>query len=339
MDLQIGILGAGSWATQCAAVIEGLPNARIAACHDPSAQSAAAFAARFGCQVVPTEEELFGCARIDATCLFTPNDLHFRQAHRLLENGKHVFLEKPITQTADEADCLIAQARRAGRILFSGHQRRRELQYRKMAELVKDGAIGRIVLAEATYSYDSRADCVLTSGNWRFDPRRTPAMSMAQLGVHMIDLLNLLVGNPRFVQGWSGCTGALGPIEDVCLARIEYQNGPSAVVHTAYSSIDMRAVRLLGDQGSLDSAGERRLELRSLSDSGLKTRTFDFPKHDAVAEEFNEFIECCLTGRRPETDGETGRRVVCVLEAIIRSINNGSRTEPVEAGCDDDRDA
>ena len=124
-----------------------------------------AFAAKYGCRPCAGYEELLGDRSIEAIVNTTPNNVHAQTTQAAARAGKHVFLDKPIANTIEDARALTKACRDAGVVLALGYQRRKESQFRWVRKQIDEGVFGRLVNAEANISRDRLGKIDPTS--WR----------------------------------------------------------------------------------------------------------------------------------------------------------------------------
>src|SRR5690242_6845314 len=188
----IGIVGTGVIATMHAAAIAILPRARLAAVTDVAGGAAAAFAAASGCAAEPGLDQLLARPDVDVVCVCVPSGLHAEVGVRAARAGKHLVVEKPIDVTLTAADRLIAAARAAGVVLTVISQHRFDPGLIELKRLLGDGALGRLVLAEAStkwYRTQAYYDSAEWRGTWAMD-----GGSLMNQGIHYVDLLRWCMG-------------------------------------------------------------------------------------------------------------------------------------------------
>ncbi len=325
----IGIWGAGVWAKMSARAMLETSEFQVVTCYDPDKRNREAFSAETGCEVSESEESFLGFPGLDAVAIFTPNFLHVEHAVRAFESGHHVFVEKPMANTSSDSNRIIDASNKADRVLFVGHNTRREGRFRRIESLLERGVVGIPVMADITFT--SSAGLNKDLGSWRYNPDLCPAVALAQIGVHAIDVLHYLFGEVRETQAWIKNVGMEGGIEDVCLGRMEHPSGFSSTLATAYSVPRVRSLRILGTGGEINTAHEKSVLLKPLG--AEEAERIEIKSVDTVLEEFQEFAECCRGERAPETDGAVGLAAVAVMEAMIQSSKeNSSVQQPGRTG-------
>lgn len=120
--VRIGVVGTGALGTHHARVFSGVPGARLESVYDLDAARARAVGERYGAAVATSLDDFIGS--VDAAVVAVPTEVHAEVAMRLLEAGRHVLIEKPITQTVEDAEALVALSGAKGLILQVGHVER-----------------------------------------------------------------------------------------------------------------------------------------------------------------------------------------------------------------------
>jgi len=324
-QVHIGIWGAGTWAKICSKSLLKVPGLRIAVVHDMDCSAQAALADQVGAESAATPEAFLGTPGLDAVCIFTPNHLHHGHVIQALNHGLHVFVEKPMANSVKECREMVETSQQANKILFVGHNTRRESRFRLMKTMLEKGEIGKPVLASCTFT--SEAGLGKRLGGWRYDKNLCPAVALSQIGIHAIDLLNYLLGEVKQVQAWISNVGMEDDVEDVCLARLLHSGGYSSTFNNAYSVPRARSLEIHGTGGALLTYREGEVFHQPL---GANPRwNIETSPTDTIEEEYTEFAHCCRTGTQPETGGREGFAAIAVMEAMILSSNNSGALTPV----------
>ncbi len=135
--LRVGVWGTGLMGERHARVLSSQPDAQLVAVYDVNPDRAQAVAARYGTRVVPSPEALL--SEVDAVSIASPTPLHFAHVEQSLSLGKHVLVEKAITEQVDQAEVLTALARRTGKLLMVGHIERYNPVFSELKRLISDG--------------------------------------------------------------------------------------------------------------------------------------------------------------------------------------------------------
>lgn len=145
--------------------------------------------------VVNDIKEIVKDEDIELVVISTPNIFHFEQAKALLDSGKHVVIEKPVTPTAAEADELMKIAEQAGKKIFVYHNRRWDGDFKTVQQVVYNGYLGEILEYEAHFD---RFTPGARRSAWRDEPLPAGGV-LYDLGPHLIDQALVLFGMPKSV--------------------------------------------------------------------------------------------------------------------------------------------
>jgi UDP-N-acetyl-2-amino-2-deoxyglucuronate dehydrogenase len=335
--LGVALIGTGMWAGQIAAAAKraGL---RLVTCFSRDAERRRAFAERVGCGAAPSLEVALDHPDVEGALLLTPNDTHADLAVACAARGLHVFVEKPIADTVADAQRMATACRDAGVKLMVGHAFRRLGAARRVAELVAEGSLGRVVLAEATLSLPGAFTTPLSTaspgqtpgqgkpgGPWRADRARNPGGPLMQLGIHHVDTLASWLGEPVAASGRFAHVETEADIDDVGVVTLQMASGSLAAVTGSYVSPKTFAIRLSGTRAVLDyradfsvwPAAER---LDAVTTLLLDGEPVAFEHRDMLGEELAEFARCVRRGHEPETGAAEG---IAALRAIRAALGAG----------------
>ncbi len=196
-----GILATGGIAAKFASELAELPegDAELVAVASRSAASAGAFAERFG---IPAAyggwDGLAADPSVDAVYVATPHSAHHDAVRLCLEAGKAVLCEKPFTLNAAEAVALVELARKRGVFLMEAMWMHCNPAIRRMAELVRDGAIGEVRSVHADFGIDVPWD----PAHRLYDPALGGG-ALLDLGVYPVAFAHLVLGEPAEVTAWA----------------------------------------------------------------------------------------------------------------------------------------
>ena len=338
MTRGFGIVGAGVIAAMHADAIATVPGARLVAVTDVAAGAAAAFAAARGCAAEPDLDALLARDDVDVICVCVPSGLHAEVGVRAAKAGKHLVVEKPIDVTLEAADRLIEAARTADVALTVISQHRFDPGLTELKRLLGEGALGRLVLGEAStkwYRTQAYYDSAGWRGTWAMD-----GGSLMNQGVHYVDLLRWCMGPVTEVT--AVCTTQAHQIEaeDTALAIVRFGSG---AVGTILSSTAARpgfpqrleitgtegtviiedgqmvrrafgaGARADGDDGDADGDGRR---LGTASDPAA----LDVSGHAA---QIADLLAAIDEGREPAVGGAAGRDTLEIVCAVYESARTG----------------
>jgi predicted dehydrogenase len=341
--LRVGLIGLGYWGPNHARVLSELPETELVAAGDVSEQATAFVRARYpGARTTLDPYELIEAPDIDAVVVATPTSTHYSLTLAALEAGKHVLCEKPLATSTAECDELIAAAERAERILFVGHTFIFNPAVRMMRELISAGEIGRVL-----YCHTARTG---------LGPIRSDVNALWDLAPHDLSILFYLIDDEPVSALTTGQAILRDDCEDVVFVHLGFEEGTIAAAHLSWlDPYKVRKVTVVGDRRMLvfdDVVSDEKLKVfdrgasyEAVSDAARGADFGQFkalirdgdilvpkvPASEPLKEQALHFVECCVSGRAPETDGVSGRRVVAALEAATESLRSGSASVELNA--------
>ena len=196
-SVAIGIIGAGRIAAVHAAAYQRISGGAIVVCTDPIPAAAKSLSERFGIAVAPTFTDILNDPAIDAVLLATPNALHPEQTIAALKAGKHVFCQKPISLTLEDADSVVAAAKASDRLVQFGFMLRFTPPLPQLRQRIVDGEIGTPIAAQAAiFGWEPTND-------WFYDPPQGGGVILDTM-VHFADLVTWMFGPARTVYTAGG---------------------------------------------------------------------------------------------------------------------------------------
>jgi predicted dehydrogenase len=196
--LRAAIVGLGSWGRTLVDAVQGKSELlRFTCAVSRSPASIAGYCAARGITSAESLQTVLRDAMIDAVVFATPNSQHRAQVEQAAEAGKHVFVEKPFTLNAADAESAIGAAVRAGVKLAVGFNRRFHPLMQELKQRARDGRLG--VLATVLADLTATTGFYRRSDSWRVNPAEEPAGALAGIGVHLIDAMIEIVGRVREV--------------------------------------------------------------------------------------------------------------------------------------------
>jgi predicted dehydrogenase len=323
--LSLGVVGLGYWGPNLARNFAAIPGCELAYCCDADADARERVASRFpGTRAAADLDELLADPALDAVVLATPVPTHADLAVRVLEAGKHCFVEKPLAQSVAGAERAVAAARASGRVLMVGHLLEYHPGVRKLKELTDSGELGDQIF----YIYGNR----LNLGKLRADEN-----ALWSLGAHDVSVVLYLAGEEPVEVAAHGGSYVRTGVQDIVFCFMRFPSG--LVAHLHLSWLDPHKERRFTVVGSRRMATFDDMELErklTVYDKGFDedsstygeyiTRSGDiFSPRIANVEplriECEHFVDCARRGEPPRSDGASGLRVVRVLEQLQHSLD------------------
>ena len=329
----VGVIGLGYWGPNLARNFDRLPEADLAWICDSSDDARERWKVEFPeARATSSVDELLEDPALDAVVVATHVPSHADLAVRALEAGKHCFVEKPLALTVADAERVLAAAEASGRTLMVGHLLEYHPGLEKLKEIADSGQLGDI-----HYIYSNRVNL----GKLRADEN-----ALWSLGAHDVSVVLRLAGSeePSEINAFGESYMQPG-IEDVVFCYLRFPSGLAAHLHLSW--LDPHKDRRFTVVGSKKMATFDDMELErkvTIYDKGFDqdfssygeyiARSGDIwspriPNEEPLKIECRHFIDCVRTGERPRSDGVSGLRVVRVLEALQRSLEESSRAAAV----------
>jgi scyllo-inositol 2-dehydrogenase (NADP+) len=174
-------------------------------------------------------DDVIGDETIELVIINTPNESHFEYAAQAIEAGKHVVVEKPFTVTVDEADKLIALAKKKDRLLTVFQNRRWDGDFMTVKKIIENRLLGKLVEFELHYD---RYRNYIEANTWKEEEGRGSGI-LYNLGSHMLDQVLSLFGMPNQVDARLGIQRPSGKVEDFYDIRMQYHDF-HAIVKSSY---------------------------------------------------------------------------------------------------------
>jgi UDP-N-acetylglucosamine 3-dehydrogenase len=226
VTLRVGVIGTGFAGSTHARACLGLPGVRLTAIAAATADEATPLAAELDARVAPDVAALCASDDVDLVIVASPTHLHAEHAIAAAKAGKHVFCEKPIARTVEDARAMVRACDDAGVRLAIGHVVRFFPEYVRAKELLDAGALGRAAVATLTRGTLS----VGAARAWYLDAAKSGGVVL-DLMLHDLDVLRWWFGEPAHVYGKRVATGAL----DYALATIRYDDRPIVQLEASWA--------------------------------------------------------------------------------------------------------
>lgn len=333
--VNIGVIGYGYWGPNLVRNFTETKDSKVTFVSDRIADRLKLVQSRYpSISVSENPIELINSPQVDAVIISTPVSTHFELAVQALRAGKHVLVEKPMTSTTIEGEKLLAEAARANKVLMVDHTFIYTPAVVKIKDLVTSGALGQMLY------YDSVR---VNLGLFQHDIN-----VLWDLAVHDLSIMDFILGEQPGAVSATGVAHLNGEPEDVAYITCYLKNNLIAHFHVNWMApVKIRRTLIGGDKQMIVYDDLEPSEKIKIYDKGVSLkegaegvyqmlisyRSGDmWAPHLATTEalktEAAHFIDCVTNGKKPQTDGEMGLRVVKILEAADRSMAN--RGQPVQ---------
>lgn len=325
--VRVAVIGLGYWGPNLARNFHAADGAELHAICDMDEDRLAAVGSNYpAAKRCRTVEEVLADAEVDAVTVATPVHAHYEIAKAALGAGKHVLVEKPLTDGVRTAEELVDLARSEGRVLMVDHVFVYSAPVRKMKEILDSGQLGELFFIDSVR---------INLGLFQHDVN-----VVWDLAPHDLSIVDYLVERlPKSISAF-GAIHAGRQIEDVAYLNLDFGDGLIANFHVNWlSPVKIRYTMIGGSQKSLVYNDLDTSEPVKLYDRGIELsddlearrgrlisyRAGDVwsphvPRTEPLRVMAEHFADCVNRGTKPITSGEEGLRVVRTLEAAQRSI-------------------
>jgi inositol 2-dehydrogenase len=300
--------------------------ARLVAVTDVVEKLARTTGEKFKVKYYTDYDKLLSDPEVEAVFVATPTYLHHDMIVKAFEAGKHVFTEKPITVTVEEAVNVVRKAEKHGLKLMVGYMRRFDDAYMEAMKRIREGSIGKPV-AFLNIARDPGAP-----PGWAQDPKLSGGIFLDMLS-HDFDMARYLIGSEvkrLHVMGSAVLYDEIKAKGDLDLVNIsfEFENGVYGVLHGSRKSVfgyDLRT-EVLGTDGTIYVGNSVDPNLALGTKSGVLFRGVQWfwsRFYEAYVREDQAFVKAVLEDKTPPITGLDGLRVVEIAEACWQSLREG----------------
>jgi predicted dehydrogenase len=328
--LKIGVIGSGYWGPKLARNFNDLPGASLEMVCDLRQERLAEIKQLYPDIKATSNYEDLLSGNLDAVVVATPVNTHYPLAKEALLAGKHVFVEKPITSNAAQADELVALAAEYGLTLMVGHTFVYNPAVQAVREIIRSNQLGKIYYLNST-----RANLGLLQPDINV---------MWDLGPHDISILQYIMAtDPIKVSARGACyVNLTRNLQEVVYLVLFFEDGVMANLRLSWlDPVKQRRLTVVGREKMLvyDDIAEDKVVI---FDKGVEVPAYSVTEEEFHASyrhgeekvyplkwveplrvECQHFLDCIISGQKPISSGGDGAKVLKVLETAQRSLLNG----------------
>lgn len=349
-QLRVGVIGCGAGIFHLEGYQEE-PRAKVVALAGLDTDRCEMLANKFDVpRVYRDYQDLLAQDDIDAVSVAVPNILHLPVALAAFEAGKHVLIEKPLARNAEEGVKMVEAAKAHNKLLGISFQRRTRHDVRLLREAVANGEFGRIYYSKAWWM---RRSGIPGLGSWFTSKDAAGGGPLIDLGVHVLDMILYILGNPKVTAVSANTYAEIGPtgrggwvgrrqsqmadaqqyeVEDLATAFLRLEDGGTLLLEASWA-----AFTEMGDDFGVQIYGSEKgarifAENYALTDTlevyqGFGDTTMDgkprLVAREGHAQIINGFVDAILEGTPLTPDGQEGLDRVRLIDAIYRSAELG----------------
>ncbi len=315
--IKVGLIGTGGWGCQYVDILHKSSLFELRICFDINKKLLENICSKVRCTAAGSMEELLRYEKLEGVIISTPNFLHYEQCIAAIRAGKHVFVEKPIANTVEEAKKIYEMAKDKNLIIAVGHNVRRRSEFRAIKKMLEDGEIGNVAMVEANSSQYIGENREMS---WRLNKSTCPGGPLLQLGIHHIDTLRYLFGDIAEVKSYLKDEYFKSEAPDTILSIFLFKSGTIGYLGTNYISEPSFTMRIYGTKGNLIAEDGNLHIQRGRISKRIKTKYIN-----TLLEEINEFGECIRKGDKPEVEAKEALENLAIVEAIMDTSEDKGR--------------
>lgn len=319
MAVRLGVIGAGIIAKSFMEAAPDVADLEVAVICDIAEDAVRALAEPLNIAWETGYRSVLQDDSIDALYIALPHHLHETVTIAAAEAGKHILLEKPMANSLEEADRMLAAQRRAGVKLMIGFTHRFHSELESAKRLIDAGELGRLTLA---------VDVMTTGGvipGWFWQKSQAGGGVLHVNGAHSFDRLRWLMGSEIVeVFAYADTYDPRKTVEDSTVVALRFANGAmGTTVHNWVTDVGLPFkcdLDIHGTAGAIRIDSWNSLEFSNAGHTWVQRRQRD----DMFQKEIGEFVSAILEDREPCVTGEDGRRSLACVKAAYESARTGA---------------
>ena len=309
-------VGLGWWSNELAESIQDKSKKiKIVSCYSRSKKKRINFSKKFKTKYHNSYSALINDQDIDAVILTTPHSLHAKHAILALQNGKHVFVEKPMATKSVDAQKMLFTAKKYNKTLAVGHNRRFSSVFNYIKNLDKQNKIGKILHIDANFSAPGALN--YKKNFWRANRKESPGGAIAGLGIHMIDLMCFFGGKIKSVQSLVRKYAVKVNMDDTTSAIFEFKKKCTGNLTTIFACPYISTFNVYGTIMNIFSQVDSN-KITIVNTKG-KVKNLNLYNHDTLFLELQEFADSCRNKKKYRIDNKEAFHSVEIMEAIVKS--------------------
>lgn len=320
--INYGLIGAGRMGSfHGNTVVHQLTNANLVAIADPFKENADKLGKELGVSNTYADpEELLNNPDVDAVIIATPAKTHSELVIKAAQSKKHIFCEKPMAVTLDEADKAIEEVEKNGVKLQLGFNRRFVKSYKSGRDEVIQNNIGTPQLLRS-----------LTRDPIIPNPEKIPEWTIfKETLIHDFDVLNYMNPNAKAIEVYTSADALIRPdlkdkgLLDTAVVTIKYSNNAIATAEANFQALYGYDVRteVFGSEGMVTMGDVSSSDMKKYTNKGIAIDTTKQDTellHDAYVAELNDFVNCILYDQQPRSTGIDAKNALAIALASIES--------------------
>jgi len=321
---RFAVIGCGRMGVRRMKAIAGHAETELVCLSDNDTEAAKKFSKEMGCEFYPDWERAVGRSDVDFVVVSVPNKFHNPIAIEALNQGKHVWCEKPLARNPEEAMGIVKAAARSSRFLKVGSNLRYFPSVQKAKELLDSSAIGEVLLLRG---WVGNAGWPVKM--WFSNGDLSGGGTFLDNGCHLLDISRWFLGEARECVGHvSTLHWDISPLEDNGMGIFTFDGGKLAFIHSSWTEwAEYMYLEVYGSKGYIRVDNRIPKCITTLGNQDGKQEVFDYSDVPAQSHvlEFNDCVQAITNSKQPLPNGFDGLRAVQMAHGVYRSSRLGKK--------------
>jgi UDP-N-acetylglucosamine 3-dehydrogenase len=306
--LKVGVIGAGSWGKNHLRVFSELETAELVAVCDREEARAKSLGERYGIAYYSRFKDLLEREAVEAVTICTPTITHFEIAFESIERGRHVFVEKPMVSTSEEAERLLTKAEEKGVKLMVGFIERFNPGVQRVKSLIESGVFGEVVLAFAR-----------RVGRW---PERIGDVGVVKdTAIHDLDIMRFIFEQePRSLYARMGSLGHR--YEDYAQIMLGFHGIQTGFIEANWLTPQKKRTLTVTCENAIVTLDYLTQKISVEDVYGLRDVSSKW--EEPLMRELRDFVESVVKDRTPSVTGMDGLKALTLAELAIASAEKNT---------------
>jgi len=332
MKTRIALIGAGYISDYHARGLLTVPDTEIVAVVSKQLKNAKNFALKYNIEnSYSSISDLLKNTEFDAVIISTPNSLHAPFAIEFLNNGKDVFIEKPMAMNAEEGEQITEAAEKNNQLVMIGHMWRFDVDTNYIKECIDSDKVGKIIKTKGYGVHENWGP-----SGWFTQKQLAGGGALADMGVHAIDAARHLLGDPKPIKVYARIATHFGDydVDDTGIIVITWDNGTESIIESGWWHPHMDGPEAsTGVFGTKGYASLFPTFLKLKKGEFLEELKPDLPQREEHCDQIiytrqmAYFVDCIRTRTKPIPGLKEGQAVLQIVDAAYKSSETGNAVD------------
>lgn len=316
-EIGFGVIGLGMGAVRCEE-IANTNGAKLIAVADLNEERCKNIAEKYKIEWCKDYHRLFENKDIDVIMVMTPSGVHMEVAVDSAKAGKNVIVTKPLEVTLERCDKIIETCKKANVVLAVDFEMRYAPDNVRIKKAIEENKLGKLILGEIRLKWH-RNQAYYDAGSWRGTWKYDGGGSLMNQSIHPIDLLQWFMGEVKSVYGTTAISTHKIETEDIGIGILKFKNSAlGTILGTTTSPSELPVVvEIHGEKGVVSTADNKIVRFEYRENDKIEKFSIEEVKYPKNVIE--DMVLVLREGKKPVTDGESGRKSVEIITSIYKS--------------------